>query len=248
MLPWQAQWQAQMVNAKPERVWKELALIPPEAAEALGVPAEAPVLISPAVRSRQHCWQCDIDYGPLVYPIGPRTSVTTMHTHTECLGIFHHHSRDIASTLGTNGTSWFFGISKTLCLSGLSATCSALRTIEFKSLTVRCANCRLFIKPPRELPLLSDASPIFGSYRHDAPPSATDLFPVCCGVEREADWTLVLREDGVPTYHNKRQPTTPVRSKEQAHEADSAGSSSARSEFQPASAVPAGGLIRSRRR
>lgn len=61
-----------MVKVSPLRI-KTLRLITPELANALDIPAESPVFVSPYVTAKSHCDECDVDYTPLIYGVGHRT-------------------------------------------------------------------------------------------------------------------------------------------------------------------------------
>lgn len=67
-------------------VYKTLRLVTPERASALGIPAEAPVFVSPYVHLAVRCPNCVGTWAPLVYGFGRRT--TSVHL---CAGIFHLH-------------------------------------------------------------------------------------------------------------------------------------------------------------
>jgi hypothetical protein len=57
--------------------FKHLRLVPAEAANDLGLPAESPVFLSPAVSARHRCFRCPVTYGPLLYA----TSLVTTSQH-----------------------------------------------------------------------------------------------------------------------------------------------------------------------
>lgn len=54
----------------PRVYWKELNLISPKLAQDKGIPAEAPVFVSPKQDHETPCFECGKDFGPLVYPPG----------------------------------------------------------------------------------------------------------------------------------------------------------------------------------
>lgn len=49
---------------------KQLRLISPEHANELGIPAEAPVLVSPYISREGDCIICNVKYRPLMYQVG----------------------------------------------------------------------------------------------------------------------------------------------------------------------------------
>jgi hypothetical protein len=69
--------------------WKHVSCLDPERASELGVPAEAPVFVSPTLRRAHECPTCGVTFTPLVYAPGHVTRA--QHARPECPGIFHWH-------------------------------------------------------------------------------------------------------------------------------------------------------------
>lgn len=65
---------------------KQLRLISPEHANELGIPAEAPVLVSPYISREGDCIICNVKYRPLMYQVGFTTKAH--HTCKENGGIY----------------------------------------------------------------------------------------------------------------------------------------------------------------
>src|SRR3989344_4909723 len=68
------------------RVYKALRLITPERAQKVGIPAEAPVFVSPYISEAHRCSVCDKSFTPLVYQVG--YTVDSQHFHDENGGIY----------------------------------------------------------------------------------------------------------------------------------------------------------------
>ncbi len=68
--------------------FKVLKLIPPETANQLGIPAEAPVFVSPFIRGAETCRDCGTTFTPLVYQTG--YEVTAQHFHERSGGIYFY--------------------------------------------------------------------------------------------------------------------------------------------------------------
>jgi hypothetical protein len=75
---------------RPPYYVKTLRLVPPDVANQLGIPAEAPTFLSPLVRGAQACSvpTCDVVYTPLMYATG-RVSAAS-HYHRNCGGVYFY--------------------------------------------------------------------------------------------------------------------------------------------------------------
>jgi hypothetical protein len=83
---------------------KMLELITPDRANQLGIPAEAPVFISPYVDRGAYCPHCGIEYTPLVYEAGQ--IITAQHMHEDSGGIYHYGTLKKTPPIGSTHTRW----------------------------------------------------------------------------------------------------------------------------------------------
>jgi hypothetical protein len=67
---------------------KGVRLVPPAVAQRLGLPAEAPTFLSPAINGPQRCGDCGTTYTPLVYQVGHETRA--QHFHPNRGGIYFY--------------------------------------------------------------------------------------------------------------------------------------------------------------
>ena len=77
---------------------KNLRLVPAEATNDLGLPAESPVFLSPAVYAPHRCLLCPVTYGPLLYATGLVT--TSQHYHETKGGIYFLVRKEMSATTG----------------------------------------------------------------------------------------------------------------------------------------------------
>jgi hypothetical protein len=82
---------------RPASYIKTLRLVSPAAANQLGIPAEAPVFLSPLVRGAQACSTptCSVTYTPLMYATG-RVS-TAPHFHRKSGGVYFYVVTDVVT-------------------------------------------------------------------------------------------------------------------------------------------------------
>ena len=83
--------------------FKELRLITAEIANRFGVPAEAPVFVSPQVNAGENCDEdeCDIVFTPLVYQVGYDT--IAQHLHESSGGIYQWSTSSTVDQILSNG-------------------------------------------------------------------------------------------------------------------------------------------------
>jgi len=87
--------------------FKMVELITPEKANELGIPAEAPVFVSPVVNTRSVCRnECGIEYSPLVYQVGYETQA--QHLHKNSGGIYFSQTANIDRVAWASDASRFF--------------------------------------------------------------------------------------------------------------------------------------------
>jgi hypothetical protein len=84
---------------------KHLRLVPAEAANELGIPAESPVFLSPAVYAPHRCSVCPVTYTPLLYAAGQVTR--SQHYHETDGGIYFLVRKEMSFTTGLfHHTGW----------------------------------------------------------------------------------------------------------------------------------------------
>ena len=77
---------------------KHLRLVPAEAANELGIPAESPAFLSPAVYAPHRCSVCPVTYTPLLYAAGQVTR--SQHYHDTGGGIYFLVRKEMSGTTG----------------------------------------------------------------------------------------------------------------------------------------------------